>query len=80
VPQAIGLLHKIVRRLEEYQTVRAADPRAAYNDIALAQDLWPSGEGTDGEAAAAPADQLDNEPSTTHLTAKNAKNAEKELH
>ena len=27
VPQAIGVLNKIMRRLEEYQAVRAADPR-----------------------------------------------------
>jgi exonuclease VII large subunit len=48
-PQAVGVLHTIVRRLEEYQSVRIADPQAAYNDVALAQDLWP----TDGEAASA---------------------------
>jgi hypothetical protein len=43
VPHAIGLLHKIVRRLEDYQTVGAADPQAAYNDLALVKDLWPEG-------------------------------------
>ena len=52
-PQAIGVLHKVVRRLEEYQSVRAADPRAAYNDLALAQDLWPDSATADGRAASA---------------------------
>jgi exonuclease VII large subunit len=52
VPQAIGLLHKIVRRLEEYQSIRTADPSAAYNDVKLAQDLWPIVQ-TAGEPASA---------------------------
>ena len=75
-PQAIGVLHTIVRRLEEYQSVRTADPRAAYSDVALAQDLWP----TDGEAAsAAVSDDDDNKSQNeSHFTAKIAKNAEKE--
>lgn len=75
-PQAVGVLHTIVRRLEEYQSVRTAVPQAAYNDVALAQDLWP----TDGEAASATAsDDHDNKPKNeSHLTAKIAKNAEKE--
>jgi hypothetical protein len=51
VPQSVGLLHKIVRRLEEYQSVRPADPRAAYNDVALAQDLWPVAEDDENETA-----------------------------
>ncbi len=54
VPQAIGLLHKIVRRLEEYQSIRAADPQAAYNDMALLQDIWPADEPKDDEAATSP--------------------------
>jgi hypothetical protein len=48
VPQAIGILAKIVRRLEEYQAVRAEEPRAAYNELALIQEVW-----TDGESASA---------------------------
>jgi hypothetical protein len=48
VPQAIGVLAKIVRRLEEYQAVRAEEPRAAYNELALIQEVW-----TDGESASA---------------------------
>ena len=54
VPQAIGVLHKIVRRLEEYQSVRGVESRAAYNDVALAQDLWPGGQCAEAEAASAP--------------------------
>jgi exonuclease VII large subunit len=77
VPQAIGLLHKIVRRLEEYQSVRAADPHAAYNDMALVKDLWPDGEVA--SAAGSDEDEQDvDEPPTTQSTAKDAKNAEKD--
>jgi hypothetical protein len=42
VPQAIGVLHKIVRHLEEYQSVRAAQTSGAYRDFALAEKLWPA--------------------------------------
>ncbi len=48
-PQAIGVLEKIVSRLEEYQSIRAMDPRSAYNDVALANELWSE----EGEAASA---------------------------
>jgi exonuclease VII large subunit len=41
VPQAIGVLSRILRHLEEYQAVRAADPQTAYNDLALAEELMP---------------------------------------
>jgi hypothetical protein len=47
VPRAIGVLAKVLRRLEEYQSLRAADPRAPYNDLSVAQEIWP------GEAASA---------------------------
>ena len=40
VPQAIGVLNKIVRNLEEYHAVRAADPRASYDDVAMAKAIW----------------------------------------
>ena len=52
VPQAIGVLHRIVRHLEEYQSLRANNPRAAYNDLAVAREVW-SGEAASGEAASA---------------------------
>jgi hypothetical protein len=68
VPQAIGVLHRIVRHLEEYQSLRAANPHTSYNDLAIAQDLWPEGDPTardpaDGEAAsAAGSDASDSSP------------------
>ncbi len=45
VPQAMSVLHKILGRLEEYRAIRTNDPHGAYNDLSLAQELWP------GEAA-----------------------------
>jgi hypothetical protein len=41
VPQAMGVLHKILQRLEEYQAIRTNEPRGAYNDFAFAEELWP---------------------------------------
>jgi hypothetical protein len=40
VPQAIGVLNKIMRQLEEYQAVRSADPKASYDGVALAKTIW----------------------------------------
>jgi len=40
VPQAIGVLNKILRNLEEYHAVRARDPRTAYDDVAIARAIW----------------------------------------
>lgn len=62
VPQAIGVLNKILRNLEEYHAVRARDPRTAYDDVAMAKAIWdePSetkeGEPEGGEAASAAVD------------------------
>jgi hypothetical protein len=39
-PQAIGVLNKIMRRLEDYESVRAADPRKSYDDVAMAKAIW----------------------------------------
>jgi hypothetical protein len=41
-PQAMGVLHKIVRHIEDYHSVRSADPRAAYEDFA--KQIWPEDE------------------------------------
>jgi len=41
VPRAIGVLDKMVCQVEEYQSVRAADPKKAYKE--LASQLWPEG-------------------------------------
>jgi hypothetical protein len=40
VPQAIAVLNRIVRNLDEYHAVRAADPKASYNDVAMARAIW----------------------------------------
>jgi hypothetical protein len=40
VPRAIAMLERIIRHLDEYQAIRAADPRSSYNDVALAQAIW----------------------------------------
>src|SRR5215211_2277393 len=58
VPQAIGVLNKILRNLEEYHAVRARDPRIAYDDVAMAKAIWDEDgekevEADDGEAASA---------------------------
>jgi hypothetical protein len=44
VPQAIGVLNRIVRNLEEYQAVRATDPRSSYDDVAMAKTIWTGGD------------------------------------
>ncbi len=56
-PQAIGVLNRIVRNLEEYRAVRAADPRAAYDDVAMAKAIWTEDESeSTGEGANAVGD------------------------
>jgi hypothetical protein len=40
VPQSIGALNRIMLRLEEYNAVRAADPRASYDDVSMARAIW----------------------------------------
>src|SRR6476620_5407948 len=62
VPQAIGVLNKILRNLEEYHAVKARDPRASYDDVAMAKVIWDEGgeskegETDEGEAASAAGD------------------------
>jgi hypothetical protein len=54
VPQAIGVLNKVVRHLEEYQSLRSAEARSAYNDLAVAKELWPAkGDDASGDNGAA---------------------------
>jgi hypothetical protein len=55
MPQALGVLARIVRRLEEYQTGRAGQPGGAYNDVSLARELWPE-KPEGGEVASATGD------------------------
>jgi hypothetical protein len=44
VPQAVGVLNKILRHLEDYQSLRAVEPSGAYDDLAVATELWPPSE------------------------------------
>jgi hypothetical protein len=44
MPQSLAVLTKIVRHLEDYQSLRAGNPRASYDSVSLAKDLWPDGE------------------------------------
>jgi hypothetical protein len=52
MPQASGVLMRIVRRLEEYHSSRAGHPRGAYNDASFVRELWPEN-AADVEPAAA---------------------------
>ncbi len=40
-PRAIGVLEQVLRRLEEYRSVRAAESQAGYNDLTVAKEIWP---------------------------------------
>jgi hypothetical protein len=52
VPQAIGVLNRIMRHLEEYNAVRVADPRAAYDDVSMAREIWTDEDKKSTEEAA----------------------------
>ena len=41
IPQAIGILEKILQHLEAYNSVRVGPAQNAYNDAALVQEIWP---------------------------------------
>jgi exonuclease VII large subunit len=58
VPQAIGVLNRIIRNLEEYHAVRAADPRSSYDDVAIAKAIWSGGE-TDSDKTHSAAEEID---------------------
>ena len=51
IPQSIGVLNRILRNLEEYHAIRAGNPRAAYDDVAMARAIWDDAP-ADGDAAA----------------------------
>lgn len=40
VPQSIGVLNRILRKLEEYNAVRTADPKSSYDDVSMAREIW----------------------------------------
>ncbi len=54
VPQAIGVLNRIVRNLEEYHAVRAADPRSSYDDVAMAKAIWTGSDTEPDEQSSQP--------------------------
>jgi hypothetical protein len=59
VPQAIAVLNKVLRHVEEYESLRNTQPRCAYNDMAVSQELWPAqakGEDGSGDGATAEVD------------------------
>jgi len=41
IPEAIGVLDKILHRLEEYSALRVSPAENAYNALALVQEIWP---------------------------------------
>lgn len=41
VPQAIGVLTRITRHLEDYLALRAQIPQSAYDDLSVARAIWP---------------------------------------
>jgi hypothetical protein len=50
VPQAIGVLNKILRNLEEYHAIRARDPKASYDDVAMARAVFDEPEAKDNDS------------------------------
>jgi hypothetical protein len=42
LPTAVGVLEKIIRRLEEYSAVRFDPAQKAYNDFKLIEDVFPA--------------------------------------
>jgi hypothetical protein len=56
VPRAIGVLDRILLRLEEYRGVRGGSPQEMYNELSLAKEIWPdkAEEAPETDAAAPP--------------------------
>jgi hypothetical protein len=52
LPHAIGVLGTILRRLEEYSAVSIGSAGGAYNDVALAQEIWPIAKESEATPAA----------------------------
>jgi exonuclease VII large subunit len=70
MPQALGVLTRIVRRLEDYQSLKAVQSPGAYNDVSFARELWPEMP-ANGEAASAAVGSQDNanvEPAVSSVT------------
>jgi hypothetical protein len=55
VPEAIGVLEKILLRLDEYRALRVSPAEIAYNQLAFVQEIWPEKPNSALEPSAAPA-------------------------
>ena len=73
VPQSIGVLNKIMRHLEDYHAVRAVDPRAAYDGVAMARAVWAE---EDAEKTTEEADPIEGDPVTNSDVADEFKSKE----
>src|SRR3954471_94603 len=71
VPQAIGVLNRVVRNLEEYRALRVADPRSSYNDVAIAREIWSVDQGAPEEDSASAEDSsVDNRDKIEEIESK----------
>lgn len=57
-PMAIGILSKILRRLEEYHAIQTSVSRSDFDDRALATELWPDGASSAASSAGEPANPI----------------------
>ncbi len=62
VPQAIGVLEKILRHLEDYGAGRIAGAESAYNDISMVRAIWPADPEVDSSAEAGETDEVHEDP------------------
>lgn len=63
VPQAMGVLERVIRYLEEYQSLRANNPATAYNELAMVQALWSGDDTAPPPSKEAPPDVAEREAS-----------------
>jgi exonuclease VII large subunit len=73
MPQSMAMLSRIIRHLEDYQALRTGQPRAAYNDVSFAKQLWPQN-ATDGEVASATAEPSEDATQTANSSAPGIEN------
>lgn len=59
VPQAIGTLDKVLRRLDEYQRLQSGPAGTAYDDLSMARELWPADSKLSGETDSAATDEVE---------------------
>jgi hypothetical protein len=64
IPRAIGVLNRIMRNLDEYHAIRAANPRAAYDDVAMAKAIWDEASADAEEAEAGDHQSAEGEAAT----------------